>query len=266
MHDPGYSDPVPLPGPINTAGAEDSPFLTPDGATLYYFFTPAIAQTPEEELVAGVAGIYRSRLGPDGWTEPVRVRLIPADDLALDGCPFFQDGTLWFCSARQGNLRGVDIWTARLDGEGFATPQNAGALLNGTYQIGEMHLSPDGDELYFHSDSPGGAGGVDIWMTHRDGDSWAQPVNITAVNSPADDGWPFISAFGGELWFTRTYQGTPAIYRSSWTGADWSEPELIVSQFAGEPTLDASGNLIFVHHYLIDGELVEADLYIARPR
>ena len=43
----------------------------------------------------------------------------------------------------------------------------------------------------------------------------------------------------------------------------WSEPELILSQFAGEPTLDAEGNIYFIHHYVIDDEIIEADVYVA---
>jgi len=263
LHDDRFTQPIPVPGQINTAGAEDSPFVTPPGDVMYFFFTPAIAQSPEEELVGGVAGIYRSRFESGGWTEPERVQLARPGVPALDGCPFFQDGVLWFCSARQGNNRGVDFWIARQEGAGFADPQNAGEQLNATYQIGEMHLAPDGSDLYFHSNAPGGAGGVDIWVSHRDGESWSQPVNLAAVNTAVDEGWPFISADGRELWFTRTYEGSPAIFRSTRSGNAWDAPELVVSQFAGEPTLDAAGNLYFVHHYLIDGELVEADLYVA---
>jgi hypothetical protein len=266
IHDPGYSAPVPVSGPINTAGGEDSPFILPSGDVLYFFFTPAIAQPPEEELTGGVAGIYRSTLGPDGWSEADRVRLAAPGELSLDGCPFFQDGTLWFCSARRGNLRGVDFWTSTLEEGGFTHPVNAGELLNATYEIGEMHISPEGEELYFHSNSPAGVGGVDIWVTRRDGDAWTQPENVTALNTSGDEGWPFVSPDGDELWFTRTYQGSPAIFRARRSDNGWSDPELIVSQFAGEPTLDAAGNLYFVHHFLIDGELLEADIYLARPR
>jgi hypothetical protein len=38
---------------------------------------------------------------------------------------------------------------------------------------------------------------------------------------------------------------------------------LIISQFAGEPTLDAEGNLYFVHHFYLDGKQIEADIYVA---
>jgi len=44
------------------------------------------------------------------------------------------------------------------------------------------------------------------------------------------------------------------------------EAELIVSQFAGEPTLDDNRNLYFTHHYFIDGEMIEADIYYAERK
>jgi hypothetical protein len=43
----------------------------------------------------------------------------------------------------------------------------------------------------------------------------------------------------------------------------WSEPEEIVSNFAGEPTLDSEGNLYFVHHFFDkDMNMIEADIYV----
>jgi hypothetical protein len=36
-----------------------------------------------------------------------------------------------------------------------------------------------------------------------------------------------------------------------------------VDHFAGEPTLDAQGNLYFVHHFYRDGVMIEADIYTA---
>ena len=83
------------------------------------------------------------------------------------------------------------------------------------------------------------------------------------VNTAEDEGWPFLTEDGQELWFTRYFQGSPAIFRSVWMEDGWGTPELIVSQFAGEPTLDVSGNLYFVHHTVIDGVILDADIYIS---
>ena len=93
--------------------------------------------------------------------------------------------------------------------------------------------------------------------------SWTQPINIEIVNTIDIDGFPYISQEGNELWFTRQYLGTPAIYRSKKISNELQEPELIISQFAGEPTLDAEGNIYFVHHFYKDDEMIEADIYIA---
>jgi len=88
-------------------------------------------------------------------------------------------------------------------------------------------------------------------------------VNLEAVNTTEHEGQPFISSDGNELWFTRRHRGTPGIFRSMKVDGNWQKPELIVSQFAGEPTLDDAGNLYFVHHFFEDNQMIEADIYLA---
>lgn len=80
---------------------------------------------------------------------------------------------------------------------------------------------------------------------------------------------PFITPDGSELWFTgqsRQGQIGPAVFRCR-RGADgaWGAPEEIVSCLAGEPTLDAAGNLYFIHHYYSAdmAQMIEADVYVA---
>jgi hypothetical protein len=129
--------------------------------------------------------------------------------------------------------------------------------------VGELHLSKDGTELYFHSVREGGKGGLDLWVTRYVDGQWQVPENLEAINSADNDGYPFLSQDGNELWFTRTYLGTPAIFRSVRVDGAWSVPQMIVSTFAGEPTLDEHGNLYFVHHYFKDDVMIEADIYVA---
>ena len=88
-------------------------------------------------------------------------------------------------------------------------------------------------------------------------------MNIEVVNSEENEGYPYISSDGNELWFNKWYLGTPAIFRSIKINGSWQEPELILSQFAGEPTIDDEGNIYFVHHFYMDGEMIEADIYVA---
>ena len=96
---------------------------------------------------------------------------------------------------------------------------------------------------------------------------WQTPEDFVAVNTGDDEGWPYVTQDGKELWFTRTYLGLPAIYRSVKVNGAWCEPELIISQFAGEPSVDGDGNIYFVHHfYTADSRMIEADIYIAQRK
>jgi len=263
LHSADFQNPIPLPPSINTSGAEDSPFVLPDGNTLYFFFTPDVRVPAEKQLLDDVTGVWVSHKSTGAWNEAERVWLQQPGKLALDGAVCVQDEEMWFASAREG-FTGVNMFTARWTDGKWGNWQYAGDRLMKELQIGEVHIH--GNDLVFHSDRPGGKGGLDIWVTTRNGTSWSDPINIDAVNSDGMDGFPFISSDGNELWLTRTLNGTPAILRSKKSDVGWLAPELIVSQFAGEPTLDDAGNLYFVHHYYENGAMIEADLYVAHKK
>jgi WD40-like Beta Propeller Repeat len=265
LHSDMYRTPVPLPRTINTAGAEDSPFILPDGKTLYFFFTPDPNIPAEKQLFDGVTGIWVTTKEGAAWTKPERVVLQDPGKLALDGCGFVQGTTMWFCSAREG-YTGVNLFTAELRDGMWGNWKYAGDTLNKDYETGEMHITSDGKDMYFHSARAGGKGGLDIWVSRNSGVSWQAPQNVHAVNSPDNEGWPFVTDDGSQLWFTRTYNGTPAIFVSDKEDGAWQEPELILSQFAGEPTLDDDGNIYFVHHFYRDNAMLEADIYVAYRR
>jgi hypothetical protein len=266
LHSDEWNQPVPLANAINTAGGEDSPFILPDGETLYFFFTPNVTVPAEKQVLDGVTGIYVSTKQNGEWTTAKRVILQDAGKLAMDGAEFVQGNFMWFASVREG-YNGVNLFTAEFKDGKWTNWQYVGDKLMKAYQVGEMHITADGSELYFHSPRDGGKGKFDIWVSRNVNDEWQPPENVEAVNTQETDGWPFINQDGTELWFTRTYNGSPAIYRSTKLNGKWQEPELILSQFAGEPALDNEGNLYFVHHFFNDaGEMVEADIYVAFKR
>jgi len=269
LHGRGWEQPVPLGPPVNSPGGEDAPFITPDGNTLFFFFTPSVKVPAHKQLTDGVTGIYVSRKGPGGWEPPVRVVLQDPDRLALDGCPFFQDGTLYFCSAREGNRRELDIWMADARDGAWSNWRLPPEPFNEAYRMGEMHIAADGSQVYFSSDRPGGKGKRDLWVGDVADGKLGPPRNLAQVNSAHDENQPFVSEDGSELWFTsdsRILRGTPAVFRSVKTGNGWSPPEEIVTNLCGEPTLDREGNLYFTHHYFRNGQHVEADIYVARKK
>ncbi|MFH1072202.1 MAG: hypothetical protein V1743_02120 [Nanoarchaeota archaeon] len=257
-----WENPVPLSDAINTAGAEDSPFITLDGDTLYFFFTPDPNIPAEKQLFDGVTGIWVSKKVNGSWEKAERVILQDKKKLALDGCAFVMGNVMWFCSAREG-YTGVNLFTAEFKDGKWKDATYAGDILK-NLEVGEMHIL--NGTMYFHSARPGGKGGLDIWETHLLEGDYTDPVNIAAANTADNEGWPFVSQDGNELWFLRTYKGTPGIFRSIKKDGEWQEPQLIISQFAGEPSLDNAGNIYFVHHYYKDGKMLEADIYVAMKK
>lgn len=266
----GLEQPQPLSAPINTAGAEDSPFITFDGQMLYFFFTPDLRIPPEKQLLDGVTGIWQSRRAGDGWAEPERVKLSQPGELALDGCEFVLNDFMAFCSVRAGNKREVELYTARLRDGVWTDVKNWGEQINAQYEVGEMHITADGQTMIFASKRAGGLGGYDLWMSSRRGNEWSEPVNLgTPVNTINDENRPYLSPDGQTLWYDSISQKGlpgPAIFRSNrQPDGTWSQPEEMISQFAGEPSLSADGRtLYFIHHYFSAdlSQMIEADIYV----
>jgi hypothetical protein len=80
-------------------------------------------------------------------------------------------------------------------GDPWRPPQNLGPIIN----TGAVEFAPafsrDGHWLFFHSNRPGGFGGLDIWASYRehvqDDFDWEPPINLgPGVNSPYDDAGP----------------------------------------------------------------------------
>lgn len=167
---------------------------------------------------------------------------------------------------REKDIQGCTIFPASLQDGTVSELRIAEDQFRQDFDIGELHITVDQKVIYFHSSRPGGKGLYDIWVTRRENAAWQEPEYVEAVNSAESHGWPYVTKEENELWFSRTYQGTLAICRSVWSGNLCSEPELIISQFAGEPTLDEQGILYFVHHFISGGNLVGADIYVAYRR
>lgn len=209
----GFKEPVPVPGRVNTAGAEDSPFVTPDGETLYFFFTPDVAVPVEKQILDGVTGIYQSTKAGDEWSQPERVVLQEPGKLAGDGCEFVLGDTMWFCTVREG-YTGLHWFTARRRRAGEWTDWQI-ADFDPNYQVGELHITADNAELYFGSDRPGGRGGLDIWVSQMLEEGWGNRSTSRPSTRPTTKAGPPSAPTGANSGFPET-MGSGA--RCGWTG------------------------------------------------
>jgi hypothetical protein len=258
-HSNEYEDPVPLSNVINTAGAEDSAFIMPDGKELYFFFTPDVRIPVEKQIIDGVTGIYVAKKINNAWMKPERIILQDKGRISGDGCEFVQNNIMWFCSVREG-YTGVHWFTAEYKDNKWKNWENADFNLN--YKVGELHFTKNWNEVYFHSDRDSGKGELDIWTSKKVNGEWQEPINLEEVNSETNEGWPALSPDETELWISKNY----GLWKSKKTNDKWSTPELIISPLAGEATIDNEGNVYFTHHFYKNNKMIEADIYVAKKK
>jgi len=132
------------------------------------------------------------------WTAPSNLGA-PVNTAADDAGSFIsRDGlSLYVSSNRAGGCGGFDIWVSRRASvdEAWGEPENLGCDINSSRLDAAPILTIDGHRLYFHSDRPGGAGALDLYVSrrhdNRDDAGWQVPENLgSGVNTAAPEVQP----------------------------------------------------------------------------
>ncbi|MFH1679062.1 MAG: hypothetical protein ABIH26_00280 [Candidatus Eisenbacteria bacterium] len=157
----------------------------------------------------GGMDLWVSRLVGGAWAEPENLGL-PVNSPGDEEMPYISpDGSaLYFGSNRAGGLGNHDVWVSHSTDGGYiwSEPENLGPPVNTAFSERGPSLSPDGSLLFFGSNRPGGAGGVDVWISENLGGSWGDPTNAgSPVNTSADETCP--SGDENELYFGSTRPG-----------------------------------------------------------
>ncbi|MCE6988433.1 OmpA family protein [Dyadobacter sp. CY323] len=191
--------------PLNTANSEFSPAIL--GNEL--IFSSSKKEKVYKNNGQAMLGLYKVAIAEDaGNTQgnPVLFSQEIFDADANEGSPAFSpDGkTLVFARGNTGKKKGtadVDLYMSRnINGQWTAPailPINDSLAWDGS-----PAFSRDGKTLYFASNRPGGAGGIDIYRTNMDASGrFSKPVNMGRdINTAGDEMFPYV-AEGGKLYF-----------------------------------------------------------------
>lgn len=95
------------------------------------------------------------------------------------------------------------------------------------YSFTTPSVTPDGTRIYFSSDIPGGAGGMDLYYCESDDQGWSKPVNLgPLINTPGNETFPFAAAYN-KLYFSSDGHGgygKKDIFYSTEINGEWSKP------------------------------------------
>ncbi len=165
------------------------------------------------------AGVYQClRTAEGGWSAPVEMDPQISSGQMEFSCHLSDKGNLFVCSWRAGGLGGCDGWRIPCVNGQWQQAENLRALNS---SVGDCGFAPGPKEGYlvFQSRRPpsGGGGGffgTDLLISFASpAGGWTAPRNLgPAINSPATDGFPWISHDGKYLFFSSDRQGTDDIY------------------------------------------------------
>lgn len=184
---------------VNSKWEEYLPSISADGEL--FVFT---RRGPHQEKIVS-EDFYASTLKEGEWT--VAENLGQAlNTFGNEGAQCLSsDGKILFFTAcdREDGYGRCDIYVSFLAAQGWSPAQNIGPSVNSPHWESQPSISPDGKELYFVSNRPGGQGKMDLWKsTLTDEGSFGLPVNLgKTINTADDEMSPFVHMDNQTLYF-----------------------------------------------------------------
>lgn len=131
--------------------------------------------------------IYTADKGPDDW-ENIREMPFCSDDYSTWAPALSADGrSLIFMSDMPGGYGGWDLYRSDMVGDKWEQPVNLGPQVN-TPEHERFPFWHENGVLFFCSQGHEGMGGLDLFATRLQDDTWATPVNLgPKFNSKKDD-------------------------------------------------------------------------------
>lgn len=122
----------------------------------------------------------------------------------------------------------LKIYTGKSDGKGGWEITGGLPFNSDEYNVAHPTVSEDGQRMFFSSNRPGGFGGMDLYMSQLQGNTWGPPINLgPVVNTEGNEIFPYISS-SGRLYFSSNGHiglgGLDLFYTTPANGADWNLP------------------------------------------
>jgi WD40-like Beta Propeller Repeat len=162
----------------------------------------------------GSGDIYVTRESPaQGWEDPQNLGCQVNSSAGEAGPSYFETAgaaQLYFSSQRGGDS---NIYASTQLADGSFGPAVPVPSLNTASDDFRPNVRKDGLEVVFDSNRAGTLGGQDIWSSTRDSvdDEWSTPIDLTTVNSPANETRASLSWDGRTLTFGSNRAGSEGL-------------------------------------------------------
>lgn len=220
---------------VNSRMHDYSPLVTADGRTMY-FTSRREGSTGGLRDAEGqyMEDVYVSHRTDEGWSPAVNIGE-PINSMVQDATVGLSpDGNSMILYRTSRALVSGDLYECRRTGDGgWGAPELMTEKINSASHEPSANIAPNGEEIYFTSDRPGGFGGRDLYRIRRlPNGEWSLPLNLGPnINTPYDEDAPFLHSDGKTMFFSSNGHATMGgydVFKSTLLDADmnlWSEPE-----------------------------------------
>jgi hypothetical protein len=219
--------------------------------------------------VEGIGKIYRSEKQGSEWSKGVPLVQFKNIKEHIGNCTVTPDGNRVYyslCSIKEGAVS-CQLYGMEKTGGKWGEPEKLPEAINAKKaNVTQPSVTVIGDKeyLYFVSNTKGGEGGNDIWLSSRNaksvGYAFEAPTNLgNSINTSRDEGTPYFSQKENTLYFSSNGHinlGGFDIFKTTNTGNTWGKPENMVEINSSADDLYYSSNesgAYFVSNRLIKG-------------
>lgn len=198
------------------------PFVTADKKEIYFLREETIMDTVRDSFLASTSlrkeiKMGRATLDTNDFYDRGLALSLPFNDAKWeDRVSLTADNNLLVFARK--DKQNWNLYYCLRYGDYFSDPK---PLNINTQEADEKQpfITWDGNTLFFVSNRKGGKGGYDIYLSNRKNETeWNEPINLgSAVNTPFDESFPFLSFDDSVLYFLsnghKTLGGTDIFYK-----------------------------------------------------
>ena len=218
--------------------SDGNPCFSPDGQKIYFESRrPLIDGDP----YTGNIDIWVVERLDHGWSAPKNLGDVINSDRWERGPSVSDNGTLYYCSMREGGYGQMDIYCLTLIHGEYAEPENLGEVINTPGYESWPFIAPNESYLIFESDDG------DLMISYRKDDaSWTAPINLSEkLNfTGGQDRFPLLSNDGRYLFFVS----------SRWLGPSYFDRPLTLDEVKAKARSFSNG---LGNAYWVDAKIID---------
>ena len=183
---------------------------------------------PERHLSFGSIRIYTALIADTMPVNYLPFNLAGSALFPTEAITFTSDYNTMYLSLIPEKVNSEKIFSAKWSPSGWKIDDTPLEICTGNYIYSHPCLAPNESFMIFSSDMPGTKGGLDLFITKREGNRWSNPENIGKdINSSGNDLFASLDS-RNNLYFSsdgHPGKGGYDIYICRYNGSGWEKPQ-----------------------------------------